>query len=152
MKTLALFTAGILALVTVSPEVGARHAAPAVDRLLQSGYELIESGKLEQAQKAYEELLRQDPGNPLALNNLAAIMVKQGHYGRALQYLKQALPRAGGQRVSLDRPCDVAGLCVAYRTTDSAFGSQDLTEMIKVNIIAVELAAAAAQKQPENQK
>jgi tetratricopeptide (TPR) repeat protein len=152
VKTWALVIVGILTLATVSPAAGAGQAAPGVERLLQSGYDLIESGKLEQAQKAYEELLRQDPGNPLALNNLAAIMVKQGHYDRALKYLKQALPRAGGQRVSLDRPCDVAGLCVAYRTTESAFGSQDLTEMIKVNIIAVELAAAAAPKQPEKKK
>jgi tetratricopeptide (TPR) repeat protein len=148
VKTLVVM---IVLMVSLSPgEAG--PAAPALDRQLQAGYEQLASGRLEQAQKTYEELLRQDPGNPLALNNLAAIMVKQGRYDQALAYLKQALPRAGGQRVSLDRPCDVGGLCIAYRTTNSPFGSEDLSEMIKINIIAVELAAAGAREQSENKK
>lgn len=112
--------------------------------MLKNGYDLMEAKKYDQAQKVFEELLRQDPGNPLALNNLAAILVEKGRYQEALAHLKQALPRAKGQRVRIEGLCNVGELCAVYRATDSPFGSEDLEELIKVNLVVVQIKAAAA--------
>ena len=49
-----------------------------------------------EAKAIFRDILQQDPGNPLALNNLGAVMVKEKKYQEALNYLEQALPRAEG--------------------------------------------------------
>ena len=90
-------------------------------REVERGYDLLEQGKFDQAQKVFEEVLRQDPGHPLALNNLAAIMVKQGNYDQALACLKRAMPRSRGFKVALNRVCNVDGVCpAAWAKTSSA--------------------------------
>jgi tetratricopeptide (TPR) repeat protein len=113
---------------------------------LNRGYDLLEQGKIDQAQKIYEEILRQDPGQPLALNNLAAIKVKQGNYDQAIRYLKQALVRAKGQQVTFNRVCDVNGVCAACRMSEDQFGSDDLEGVIKVNLMMVQMARSAGPK------
>jgi tetratricopeptide (TPR) repeat protein len=66
---------------------------------LNAGYEMLEKGELDRARQLYEEMLRQYPGNPVALNNLAAILARQGKYEEALRLLTEALDRARGYRV-----------------------------------------------------
>jgi len=65
--------------------------------MLVSSYDLLEAGKLDQAKSIFEKLLKQDPNNPLVLNNLAAVMAKEQKYGDALNYLEKALPRKAGR-------------------------------------------------------
>jgi len=89
---------------------------------LNAGYDWLEQGKIDPAQKAFEEVIRQDPGHPLALNNLAAIMVKKGDYDQALACLKRALPRSKGFKVALNRVCNVDGVCAARRMEAEQFG------------------------------
>jgi tetratricopeptide (TPR) repeat protein len=110
---------------------------------LNAGYDLLEQGKFDQAQKVFEEVLRQDPGHPLALNNLAAIMVKKGKYDQALACLKRALPRSKGFRVALNRVCNVDGVCAACRMEDEQFGSEELEGVVKSNILMVEMARSS---------
>jgi tetratricopeptide (TPR) repeat protein len=110
---------------------------------LNAGYDLLEQGKFDQARKVFEEVLRQDPGHPLALNNLAAIMVKQGNYDQALACLKQALPRSRGFKVALNRVCNVDGVCAAYRLGEEQFGTEDLEGVVKSNILMVEMAMSS---------
>ena len=69
-------TAAALALLLGAPGALARTGADNFQMMVQ-GYDLLEAGKLGQAQKLYEQVLREDPGNPMALNNLGAIMVKK---------------------------------------------------------------------------
>ena len=85
-------------------------------------------------------MLRQDPGHPLALNNLAAIMVKKGNYDQALACLKRALPRSRGFKVALNRVCNVDGVCAACRMNEEQFGTEDLEGVVKSNILMVEIA------------
>src|SRR3990172_11647807 len=83
----------LLALLLSAVWALARTDADTTRKMVQ-GYDLIEAGKLDQARKFYEQELKEDPGNPLILNNLAAIMVEKEQYREALRYLEQALPRA----------------------------------------------------------
>ena len=133
----------LVALSLIAPGLGwAQGQAGAAGRL-NAGYDLLEQGKFEPAQKVFEEVLRQDPGHPLALNNLAAIMVKQGNYDQALACLKQALPRSRGFKVALNRVCNVDGVCAACRLGEEKFGTEDLEGVVKSNILMVEMARSS---------
>jgi Tfp pilus assembly protein PilF len=103
-------------------------------QMMVQGYDLLEAGKLGQAQELYEQVLREDPGNPMALNNLGAIMVKKGKYREALDYLEKALPRAKEYQVRVNRVCDVEGVCLAFRPLEAEYGNQDLARLVKLNI------------------
>jgi len=52
---------------------------------LVKSYDLLEAGKLAEATKVYEDILAKYPDNPLALNNLGAIYVKEQDYPQALK-------------------------------------------------------------------
>jgi tetratricopeptide (TPR) repeat protein len=106
---------------------------------MAQGYDLIQAGKLDQAQDIYQRVLQADPGNPLALNNLAAIMVKKGDYKKALGYLEQARPRAKGYKVYVGRMCDINGVCLALRPSLDQFSGDDLASLIDLNISMVKI-------------
>ncbi len=127
---------------------GALGRAPADDlmRLQAEGYDLLASGKYDQARAVFEKILQQDTGNPLALNNLGALMVKQGQYQQALNYLEQALLRAKDYRVKVNRVCDVEGICLAFRPEPSVYGTQELAPLIRLNIQLLKDKIAAGQK------
>lgn len=110
------------------------RAQDQVTRLLVQGYDLLEEGKLDQARAIFEKILRQDFENPLALNNLAAIKVKEGKYREALAYLEQALPRARGYRVLVNKVCPVDGICLAFRPLEAVYGNQELAPLVQLNI------------------
>jgi tetratricopeptide (TPR) repeat protein len=129
----------LAALSLIGPGLSWAQGRDEVAGMLDAGFTLLEQGKVDQAQKVYEEVLQKDPGQPLALNNLAAIMVKQGKYDQALGYLKQALCRAPGCKVALNRVCDVDGVCAAYHLSQDQFGAEDLEAVIKSNILMLEM-------------
>jgi tetratricopeptide (TPR) repeat protein len=135
----------LVALSLIGPGLGWAQSQGEIARQLNEGYDLLEQGKTDQAQKVYEEFLKKNPGQPLALNNLGAIKCKQGKYDQALVYLKQALPRAKGVKVTLNRVCDVDGVCAAYRMSEGQFGSEDLDAVIKSNILMLEMARSTSQ-------
>jgi tetratricopeptide (TPR) repeat protein len=134
MKTLAKLTAlalaGILALAgpawSLSPEEKTK--------LFVASYDLMEEGKLDKAEEIYHKILRYDRGNPLALNNLAAIKVKQKKYDDALKLLEQALPRAKGYKVKVNKVCDVEGVCLAFQPLAVEYGDRDLELVVRLNI------------------
>jgi tetratricopeptide (TPR) repeat protein len=103
-------------------------------KLLVESYDLLEAGQLAQAQKIYEGILQQDPGNPLALNNLGAIKVKEHNYQEALKYLEQALTRAKGYKIKVNQACAVDGICLAFRPLQEVYGDTELEPLIKFNI------------------
>jgi len=106
-------------------------------RLMVRSYDLLEAGQLAQAQKIYEQILKQDPGNPLALNNLGAIKVKENNLPAALTFLDQALPRARGYKIKVNQVCDMQGICLAFRPLEAVYGDQDLEPLVKLNISLV---------------
>jgi len=103
-------------------------------KMMVQSYDLLEAGQVDEAQKIYEQVLKQDPGNPLALNNLAAIMVKKGKDTEALSYLQQALPKAKGYKVKVNRVCALNGVCLAFRPLQEVYGDQELEPLIRLNM------------------
>ncbi len=130
-----VFLAAVLGLALVGP-VGAQPA-PALTQKMVESYDLLEVGKLAQAQELYNEILTQDPGNPLALNNLGAIKVKEHKYQEALKYLEQALPRAQGYKIKINQVCAVDGICLAFRPLQEVYGDTELAPLIEFNITMV---------------
>ena len=116
--------------------LGAKKAAKQIDvgkALLQS-YDHIEKHQYKKAQVVLDKILKQDPGNPLALNNLASVMVAQKKFDKADTYLNEALPKAKGYMVQVNRVCSVGGICMAFKPVAGGAGNQDLEPLIKVNI------------------
>jgi tetratricopeptide (TPR) repeat protein len=128
--------AAYFALTLLLAMVGGVSAQPDADfnQALVESYDLLEAGKLDQARALLERLAQKDPGNPLVLNNLGAIMVKQKKYQDAVWCLEQALPRARGYKVKVNRVCDLGGMCLAYRPLLDAYGDQDLEPLIRLNL------------------
>jgi len=105
-----------------------------INQMLVESYDLLEAGKLDQAKSVFQEILKMDPGNALALNNLAAIMVKEKKYPEALKYLEQALPRAKGYKVRINRVCEADGICLAFRPLQEVYGDMDMAPLVQLNI------------------
>jgi len=95
---------------------------------------LLEQGKFDAAEKMINQVLAKDPGNPLALNNLAAVMVKKKKFDKADTYLNQALPRAKGYMVQINRVCQVGGICLAFKPVAGGAGNQELAPLVLLNI------------------
>ena len=81
-----------------------------------------------------DKVLAKDPGNPLALNNKASIMVAEKKFDKADTYLNQALTKAKGYMVQVNRVCSVGNICLAFKPVASGTGNQDLEPLIKMNI------------------
>lgn len=113
-------------------------------KLVQS-YDLLEAGRLDQAKQLYLGILQDTPDQPLALNNLAAILVKEQDYQGAMNYLEKALPRAKGYQVTINQVCEVEGICLAFRPLAAAYGSQELEPLIKLNIELLKAKMAPSQ-------
>ncbi|MGB8990764.1 MAG: tetratricopeptide repeat protein [Desulfobaccales bacterium] len=132
-KIILVFLA--LGLAAAGPVLARADAG--ITQMLVESYDLLEAGKLAQAQKIYEQILQQDPGNPLALNNLGAIKVKENQFPAALTYLEQALPRAHGYKIKVNQVCAVDGICLAFRPLQEVYGDTELEPLIKFNITMV---------------
>ena len=145
-KTAALALAFLwTALLLGSPGASAQGGGKLTQMMIRS-YDLLEAGKVDEAQRIYEQVLKEDPDNPLALNNLGAIMVTKGKDAEALAFLQQALLKAKGYKVKVNRVCDVGGVCLAFRPLQEVYGDQDLEPLIRLNIQMVKgkMAAPAA--------
>ena len=105
-----------------------------VTKALSDSFELLNKQKYVQAEKILNAVLAQDPGNPLALNNLASVMVGEKKFDKADTYLNQALPKAKGYMVQVNRVCTVGNICMAFKPVAGGTGNQDLEPLIKMNI------------------
>jgi tetratricopeptide (TPR) repeat protein len=114
-----------------------------VESILSRGYCLFIAGKYKEAEKEFELALKKDPGNPVALNDLAAVMVKLNKLDKADTYLKEALPKAKGYMMLVNRVCGVQDICLALEPYKVGGGNQDLGELVQMNINMVEAKMAA---------
>jgi len=121
-------------------------AGAGITKMLVESYDLLEAGKLAEAQNIYEQILKQDPGNPLALNNLGATKVKENKLPEALAYLSQALDRAQGYKIKVNRVCDMGGHCLAFRPLEAVYGNQDLAPLVQLNLSLIKAKVAAEKK------
>ena len=132
----------MLGLLLTLPALSLAQADGVLAQKINAGYDLLERGHFDQAQKIYEEILTKQPNHPIALNNLAAISCKQGKFEQALAQLNRALPQAKGYKITLNRVCNVDGVCAAYRMSTDNFGQENLEDLIKSNILMVNMAAS----------
>jgi tetratricopeptide (TPR) repeat protein len=140
------FLLPLMLLALLVAAVSAQPPGDDLNRKLVQSYDLLEAGKLEQAKNLYREILKQHPDHPLALNNLAAILVKQGSYDQALDYLRRALQRAQGYKVLVNKVCDINQVCLAFRTMPEAYGDTVLAPLIQFNIDLVEAHKAGSRE------
>ena len=105
-----------------------------VGKALLDSWELINKGQYKKAEALLGKVLEQQPGNPLALNNLAAVMVAEKKFDKADTYLNQALPASKGYMVQVNRVCTVGNICSAFKPVAGSTGNQDLEPLVKVNI------------------
>jgi tetratricopeptide (TPR) repeat protein len=141
LKIAPLLVGLLLAWTGAAPAQG----DPEITRMLVDSYDLLEAGQAEQAKAIFRDILQRDPGNPLALNNLAAILVQEKKHREALKYLEQALPRAKGYKVRVNRVCAVDSLCLAFRPLQDVYGDQDLAPLVQLNIEMVKARLATRQ-------
>ncbi len=136
VKVLCLVLALVLCGVGMAFAAKKAKAEPEMDvtKMLMTSYDLMEKGKFDQAEKILDKVLQKDPGNPLALNNLAAIMVKKKKFDKADTYLNQSLPRAKGYMVQVNRVCQVGGICLAFKPVTAGTGNQELAPLVMLNI------------------
>jgi tetratricopeptide (TPR) repeat protein len=133
----------LVAFSLIAPGLARAQTKGAVAKMLNRGFNLLEAGNYNQAQKVYEGVLKKDPTQPLALNNLAAIMVKHGRYDKALEYLDRALPRAKGFKVAINRVCNIDSICAASLVNEQGFGTEDLDRVVRSNMLMVKMAKSA---------
>jgi predicted Zn-dependent protease len=105
-----------------------------VTKALIDSYNLIAAGKYAKAEKLLDQVLAQDPGNPLALNNMAAAMVGEKKFDKADTLLNQAMAKAKGYQVQVNRVCTVGNICMAFKPVSGGAGNMDLEAQIKMNI------------------
>lgn len=105
-----------------------------VGKALLDSWEMINKQQYKKAEALLGKVLEKDPGNPLALNNLAAVMVAEKKFDKADTYLNQALPKAKGYMVQVNRVCTVGNICSAFKPVAGGTGNQDLEPLIKMNI------------------
>jgi tetratricopeptide (TPR) repeat protein len=114
-----------------------------VESILSRGYCLFIAGKYAEAEKEFKLALQKDPGNPIALNDLAAVNVKLNKLDKADTLLKEALPKAKGYMILVNRVCGVQDICLALEPYKVGSGNQDLGELVALNIKMVEAKMAA---------
>lgn len=73
-----------------------KTAAPAGNPLEASAYRALNSGRLDDARRQFEQLLAREPNNPRALSGMGYVYMKQQDFTDAADYLERA--RAAGAR------------------------------------------------------
>jgi len=134
VKIIALTLA--LSLLGAGVAFAAKAKAKEVDvaKALIDSYNLIEKKQFAKAETLLEAVLAKDPGNPLALNNLAAVKVGEKKFDKADTLLNQALAKAKGYMVQVNRVCSVGNICMAFKPVSGGTGNMDLEAQIKMNI------------------
>ncbi len=134
VKVIAMVVA--LALCGAGVALAAKKAEAEFDvtKALMASYDQIEKKQYKKADAILDKVLAKDPGNPLALNNKASIMVSEKKFDKADTYLNQALGKAKGYMVQVNRVCSVGNICLAFKPVASGTGNQDLEPLIKMNI------------------
>ena len=67
------------------------------ETLAKVAHDALRRGDLQRASLVYEQLLASDPSSLLALNRLAEINLKRGHFARSIELLERSLRLAEGQ-------------------------------------------------------
>jgi len=141
----------VVMLLSLALGAGAGWAAKAagkadLNKALLESYNLIEKEQYQKAEALLAQVLAQDPGNPLALSDKAAIFAAQKKFKQAEACLEQALPRAKGYPVQVDKMCAVGKICLAFKPVAAGTTNQELAPLLKTNLEMIKFLAASQPK------
>ncbi|HEY2933388.1 MAG TPA: tetratricopeptide repeat protein [Acidobacteriota bacterium] len=102
MKFPPVFRAALIALLFLI--IPARGSAPAIDPQVRKAADLLQAGKIDEAERELSALLRASPRNAQALNLLGIVRGEQSRFEEAEKFFRRALqadPRLAGAAVNL---------------------------------------------------
>jgi len=127
---LGFFLLFLPAFATAQP----RPMAEDVYTPIAQGYDFLQAGNYQAAQRAFETALKRDRYNPFALNNLAALKEKQGHLQEALAYLVDAQVNAKDYLDKVQQTCFVGGLCAGVKPLKKVGATSTIATVIAENL------------------
>jgi tetratricopeptide (TPR) repeat protein len=101
---------------------------------LAEGYQALRAGDDDLARLEFEKVIKVDPYNPYALNNLAVLAEKQGKLKEALAYLLDAETYAAEYLHKADEICEAGGLCLAVVPSTQKSQASSIASVIHSNI------------------
>ncbi|MFZ5451007.1 MAG: tetratricopeptide repeat protein [Thermodesulfobacteriota bacterium] len=101
---------------------------------IAQGYDFLQAGNYQAAERAFETALKRDRYNPFALNNLAALREKQGHLQEALAYLVDAQLNAKDYLDKVQQTCFVGGLCAGVKPLKKVGATSAIATVIAENL------------------
>ncbi|OPX19559.1 MAG: hypothetical protein BZ151_08755 [Desulfobacca sp. 4484_104] len=127
---LAALLLGLVSLALAQP----RPLSEDIYTPLSLGYDEMKAGNSDAAQYQFEKVLKGDPDNPFALNNLAVLLERQGKLKEAMAYLLQAETNAEEYLQKPDEICDIGGICMAMKPGRLAGGKSSIAPLVHGNI------------------
>jgi Flp pilus assembly protein TadD len=128
--------AGVLVLssLTLAQPKGGKMMEEDVSTPLAKGYEFLQEGKYEAAKYEFGKAAERDSLNPFALNNLAALLEREGKLNDALANLKDAATHAAEYKDKVVQTCFVGGLCTAVKPAREMGPTSTIAPIIQENI------------------
>jgi Flp pilus assembly protein TadD len=115
---------------------------------LSLSYQYMKSGKTDAARAQLEQVLRTDPHNPYALNNLAVISEQRGRLKEAMAYLLAAETSAVEYTEKTADLCQVGGLCTALKPSHDRVNRSSIAAVVhdNINLLKVKIGQKEAQE------
>ena len=107
-------------LPTVAKELHKKDNPEHADRLVSTGFEKLQAGRLEEAKNYFQEALDIDPENPFALMDMGVVLEKEGNIQGALQMYRAVIALNTGE--------------VAARTSEPGKNGASLSQIAQENI------------------
>jgi tetratricopeptide (TPR) repeat protein len=155
MRKRFLVLVALLGLVSLSVAFSApamaqpRPMAEDVFTPLIKGFDFMQAGKYDAAKMEFETALQKDRFNPFALNNLAALVEKQGKMKDAMAYLVDAQKYAPKYLDKVEQTCFVGGLCAGVKPRREMGQTSAIATVVAENIQKLQAKMAQTPTAPE---
>jgi tetratricopeptide (TPR) repeat protein len=128
-------------LVTAQPNLCTDELFP----ILTRGFEALRAGNDDAARLEFEKVIKIDPFNPYALNNLGVLAEKQGKLKEAMAYLLDAETYAAEYLHKTEEICEAGGLCLAVAPVPDKSQASSIASVIHSNINLLRVKIGKAQ-------
>ncbi len=90
LKQAAAWNAQAAAAPSTPTEAPKRAAGPVGNPLEASAYRALNAGRLDDAERLFQQVLEKEPNNPRALSGMGYVLMKRQEFGEAADYLQRA--------------------------------------------------------------
>jgi Tfp pilus assembly protein PilF len=101
---------------------------------LTRGFEALRAGNDDLARAEFEKVIKIDPFNPYALNNLGVLAEKHGKLKEAMAFLLDAETYAAEYLHKTEELCEAGGLCLAVAPATEKSQVSSIASLIHSNI------------------